>query len=380
MTGCVLEMRTLRMPLVRAFKTSRAAETVRELLLLRWITPDSEGWSECAADPQPVYFAETLDGARGIIETALLPLLTTAKGPLTSAKLHHLLAAIPGNTLAKAALETAFLDAELRARGMSLSAYLGGVTERIPVGVSVGIPGSVTELLDWVGEYLDDGYSRVKLKIQPGWDREPVAAVRREYGYALTLQVDANQAYSTGDMLLLQSLDQFDLLLIEQPFHRDDLTAHAQLARRAATPVCLDESVGGVGDAATAIALGACGVINIKPARVGGYLSARAVHDLCRAHGIPVFCGGVLETGIGRAANLALAALPNFTLAGDISATSRYYARDITQPFELSEGMLTVPDGPGSGARIDTGALADATTDLRSVDVEVDLASPAVPL
>ncbi len=379
MTACVLEMRTLRMPLVRPFKTSRAAELVRELLLLRWITPNGEGWAECAADPRPVYFAETLGGTRQVIESSLLPMLAAA-GPLTAARLHHLLASVPGNTLAKAALETAFLDAELRRHAMPLSAYLGSVASRVPVGVSVGIPDSIGELLNWVGEYLDDGYSRIKLKIQPGWDREPIAAVRREFGYTVPLQVDANQAYTAGDLRLLQSLDEFDLLLIEQPFHRDDLAAHARLARRVSTPVCLDESVGGVADAATAIALGACGVINIKPARVGGYLSARAVHDLCQAHGIPVFCGGVLETGVGRAANLALAALPNFTLAGDISATSRYYARDITQPFELSEGMLTVPDGPGSGARIDVGALADATTDIAAIDIEVDLPARTAPV
>jgi O-succinylbenzoate synthase len=193
--------------------------------------------------------------------------------------------------------------------------------------------------------------------------------VREAFGSGLDLQVDANQAYRPGDEVRLAELDEFGLLLIEQPFGRRELLAHARLAQRLRTPVCLDESIASLADAAVAIAIGACGVINIKPARVGGYLEARAIHDLCQAQGIPVFCGGVLESGVGRAANLALAALPNFTLRGDISATSRYFRRDITQPFELHQGMLEIPAGPGSGAEIDFDALRAMTVHSQEISL-----------
>ncbi|ALG09350.1 o-succinylbenzoate synthase [Kibdelosporangium phytohabitans] len=368
MTGARVELHTARMPLVRPFRTSRAVETARELVLLRWIGPDGEGWSECAADPAPIFFGEYLEGTKHVIEHVLLPLLATGE-PITAAYAHETMRQVPGNVLAKAAVETAILDAELRARGMPLVDYLGGVRKPIPVGVSVGIATGVPELLEWVAGYLDDGYRRVKLKIRPGWDLEPVAAVRRAFGDDLLLQVDANQAYGTGDTHVLRALDEFGLLLLEQPFAAGDLVAHARLAGRITTPVCLDESITGLASTATALALGAADVVNIKPARVGGYLEARAIHDLCRAQGVPVFCGGVLETGVGRAANLALAALPGFTLPADISATSRYYTNDITQPFELADGCIEVPAGPGSGAVVDRGALESVTTDVRTMEL-----------
>lgn len=366
----VVELRTVRMPLVRPFRTSRAVETHRELLLVRWLGASGEGWGECAADPEPVYFPEYLAGARHVIEHVLLPLLPT-EDRLTAATARQAMAAVPGNPLAKAALETAVLDAELRAHGMPMADYLGATAGRVPVGVSVGIPESVEQLLAWVGGYLDDGYRRVKLKIEPGWDLEPVRAVRKTFGDALWLQVDANQSYRPHHLATLRALDDAGLLLIEQPFPADDLVAHARLAEALHTPVCLDESIGCVEDVATALELGAARVINIKPGRVGGYLASREIHDLCRAQGVPVWCGGVLETGIGRAANLALAALPGFTLPGDISATSRYYTRDITEPFELRDGHLDVPTGPGSGVAVDEDFLAAVTTDVRTVDTGV---------
>jgi O-succinylbenzoate synthase len=235
--------------------------------------------------------------------------------------------------------------------------------------VSVGIADDIAELIGWVEQYLEDGYTRVKLKIAPGWDIEPVEAVRRRFGDGLPLQVDANQAYHQADYNILRRLDDFDLLLIEQPYPKEELLAHASLAQRISTPVCLDESVTGLHSAAAAIELGACQIINIKPARVGGYLEARSIHDLCLAHGIPVFCGGLLETGIGRAANLALATLPNFTLPGDISATSRYFTRDITQGFELRHGLLSAPAGPGTGAIVDPQALQACTVHTEFVDL-----------
>jgi O-succinylbenzoate synthase len=208
---------------------------------------------------------------------------------------------------------------------------------------------TVAALLDAVGGYLEEGYRRIKLKIEPGWDVEPVQAVRERFGDEVLLQVDANTAYTLADARHLARLDPFDLLLIEQPLPEDDLRGHAELAKVVNTPICLDESIESARDAADAIAMGACSVVNVKPGRVGGYLEARRVHDVCAAHGVPVWCGGMLETGIGRAANVALAALPNFTLPGDTSASDRYYRQDLTPPFRLVDGRLLVPTGPGLG-------------------------------
>jgi o-succinylbenzoate synthase len=370
-----VDLHRVTLPLVRAFRTSRKADSAREALVVHWQEPDAEGWSECAAGALPTYFPEYIDAAADVIERVLLPLLAAGDAPLTAARAGHLMQQVPGNELARAAVETAILDASLRRRGMSLAEFLGAVRDRVPVGVSVGIPSDVRELLSWVEGYLADGYTRVKLKITPGWDVEPVSAVRREFGDALALQVDANQAYGPADRAALRALDDFSLVLIEQPFPKQQLVAHARLAEQLTTPVCLDESITDLHSAATALRIGAASVINIKPARVGGYLQARAIHDLCLAQGVPVFCGGVLETGIGRAANLALAALPNFTLPGDISATSRYFARDITQPFELTDGALEVPRGPGSGAVVDRDELGRVTTQLRSLEYDIPAAT-----
>jgi O-succinylbenzoate synthase len=251
--------------------------------------------------------------------------------------------------MAKAALEMAVLDAELRAAGSSFARELGAVRDRVPCGVSVGIMGSIGELLDAVGGYLDAGYVRIKLKIEPGWDVEPVRAVRERFGDDVLLQVDANTAYTLADARHLARLDPFGLLLIEQPLDEEDVLGHAALARQISTPVCLDESITSARSAAAAITLGACAIVNVKPGRVGGYLEARRIHDVCVAHGIPVWCGGMLETGLGRAANVALAALPGFTLPGDTSASARYYRTDITAPFVLADGHLPVPTGAGLG-------------------------------
>jgi O-succinylbenzoate synthase len=229
-------------------------------------------------------------------------------------------------------------------------------------GVAVGIMSSVGELLDSVSEYLEAGYRRVKLKIQPGWDLVPVEAVRDRFGADLMLQVDANSAYRRADIGHLAQLDRFSLLLIEQPMDEDDLIGHAQLAQQIMTPVCLDESIVSAQTAVTAISLGACSVVNIKAGRVGGYLEARAVHDVCLSRGVPVWCGGMLETGLGRAANLALASLPGFTLPGDISATDRYFHEDITPPFVLREGTISVPTGPGLGVEVLLNVLDALTT------------------
>jgi o-succinylbenzoate synthase len=352
-----VELRRIRLPLVTPFRTSFGTERERDILLVRMTTADAEGWGECVAGAAPLYSAEYVDAAQHVTREHLLPRLR-AVPDLTAARVAPALAGVKGHPMAKAALEMAVLDAELRARGVPLAEHLGAVRDRVAAGVSVGIAGSVPELLDAVAGYLDQGYARIKLKIEPGWDVEPVRAVRERFGDELLLQVDANTAYTLGDARQLVRLDPFDLLLIEQPLPEDDLRGHAELARRLRTPVCLDESVVSARAAATAIALGACSVVNVKAGRVGGYLEARRVHDVCAAAGVPVWCGGMLETGLGRAANVALAALPGFTLPGDTSASDRYWRRDlVTEPFVLEGGCVRVPAGPGPCVAVEPARL-----------------------
>ncbi|MGW4408533.1 o-succinylbenzoate synthase [Nonomuraea sp. NPDC004702] len=342
-----VEVRTVEMPLVTPFRTSFGTETVRRAVLVRVVTGEAEGWGECGAGTAPLYSSEYTDAAADVLTRFLVPALAGV-ADLDAHKVAPALAAFKGHRMAKAALETAVLDADLRARGVPLAHALGAVRDSVPCGVSVGITGSIPALLDAVAEYLDAGYLRIKLKIEPGWDVEPVRAVRERFG-DVPLQVDANTAYGRGDARHLAGLDPFGLLLIEQPFAQDDLLGHARLAARITTPICLDESIVSARAAADAIALGACQVVNIKPGRVGGHLEARRIHDVCAAHDVPVWCGGMLETGVGRAANVALAALPGFLLPGDTSASDRYYRTDLTPPFRLEDGHLAVPTGPGIG-------------------------------
>jgi O-succinylbenzoate synthase len=356
-----VELRRITMPLVGPFRTSFGTYTSRDVLLVRVTTAAAEGWGECVAMSDPLYSAEYVDAALDVLRRFLIPALAAAPR-LDATAVAPALARIKGHRMAKAALEMAVLDAELRAAGRSFARELGAVRDRVPCGVSVGIMNSIPELLDAVGSYLDAGYRRIKLKIEPGWDVEPVRAVRDRFGDGILLQVDANTAYTPADTRLLARLDPYDLLLIEQPLDEEDVLGHADLARAIRTPVCLDESITSARAAAAAIRLGACQVVNIKPGRVGGYLEARRIHDVCAAHGVPVWCGGMLETGLGRAANVALAALPGFTLPGDTSASGRYYATDITAPFVLDDGHLPVPTGPGLGVEPLPDQLAAVTT------------------
>jgi O-succinylbenzoate synthase len=365
-----VELRRISLPLVAPFRTSFGTQTTRDVLLVRAITPDGEGWGECVAMAEPTYSPEYVDGAQHVLRTHLLPRLFVLGEGVSAAGVGPALAAVKGHQMAKAAIETAVLDAELRLAGVSFAQHLGAVRDAVDSGVSVGIMGSIPELLDAVGGYLAAGYLRIKLKIEPGWDVEPVRAVRERFGDSMLLQVDANTAYTLRDAAHLARLDPFDLLLIEQPLPEHDVRGHAELAKRIRTPVCLDESIESAADAAEAIALGACAIVNIKPGRVGGYLEARRVHDVCAANDIPVWCGGMLETGIGRAANVALAALPNFTLPGDTSASDRYFREDITEPFVLESGRLRVPTGPGIGVTPDLDALTAATTSVEVVQPE----------
>jgi O-succinylbenzoate synthase len=356
-----VELRRIRLPLVSPFRTSSTGIDSRDVLLVRVITAEAVGWGECAAMNEPLYSPEYTEGAHAVLREHLVPRLLR-RPDLGASEVGPCLAPVKGHPMAKSAVETAVLDAELRTAGMSLAVYLGATTEEVPVGVSVGLARSVGELITAVDGYVAEGYQRVKLKIEPGWDVGPVAAVRKQFP-DLPLQVDANGAYTLADSSRLADLDEFNLVLIEQPLAADDLTAHAELARRLRTPICLDESITSARAARHAIELGATAIINVKPGRVGGYLEARRVHDVCREHGVPAWCGGMLETGIGRAANLALAALPGFNLPGDLSASRRYFARDITPPFDLLPGgFLAVPMGPGIGVQVSEGVINEVTT------------------
>ncbi|MBL3686009.1 o-succinylbenzoate synthase [Leucobacter zeae] len=342
-----IEIRTIRMPLVAPFRTSFGVETVRETLLVRAVTDAAEGWGECGASEEPLYSSEYTHGAAEVLRRHLVPALSGVELRDAHA-LAPALGRFKGHRLAKSALETAVLDADLRGRGVPLSHALGATRSRVACGVSVGITDTIPALLDAVAGYLDAGYVRIKLKIEPGWDLEPVRAVRERFG-DIDLQVDANASYRPADARHLARLDAFDLTLLEQPLAADDLLGHARLARAVETPICLDESILSAHHAAAAIELGSCSIVNIKPGRVGGYLEARRIHDVCSAHDVPVWCGGMLETGIGRAANLALAALPGCTMPGDTSASDRYFSTDLTEPFRLEDGHLAVPTGPGIG-------------------------------
>jgi o-succinylbenzoate synthase len=345
-----VELRRIKLSLVAPFETSFGVQTERDVLLLKAVTDGGEGWGECVAGEEPLYSSEYVDAACDVLLKLLLPRLLDRE--IAAAEVASVLRPIHGHNMAKAAIEMALLDAELRARGESFGHFFGAARAEVDCGVSVGIHPNIAELLKTVGGYLDQGYRRIKLKIKPGWDLEPVRAVREKFG-DVPLQVDANTAYTLSGADDLARLDPFDLLLIEQPLPEDQVLAHAKLARLVRTPICLDESITSAQAAADAIELGACRIINIKPGRVGGYLEARRIHDVCAAHRVPVWMGGMLETGVGRAGNVAMAAMPQFTLPGDTSASDRYYHRDITEPFVLKDGRLAVPSGRGLGVTVD---------------------------
>lgn len=355
-----LELRVLQLPLVSPFTTSFGTDTVREVIVVRALTADGDGWGEIVTGNAPLYSSEYTQGAWDVALRFMAPTLLD-RGTIAPHEVAGVLRPFVGHRMAKAGLELAVLDAALRAEGRPLCEYLGAVRDRVASGVSVGIQRDPAALVDVVGGYLDEGYVRIKIKIKPGRDIAETAAVRDAFG-GIPLQVDANSAYTLADIDTLAELDRFDLLLIEQPLEEDDIVDHATLARQLRTPICLDESIVSAKAARDALALGSASIINIKAGRIGGYLEAVDIHDLCVAAGVPVWCGGMLETGIGRAANAALAALPGFTLPGDVSASSRFYARDIvTEPAVLEDGHVRVPTGHGLGVEIDPVALEDFT-------------------
>jgi o-succinylbenzoate synthase len=355
-----IELSTIHLPLVRPFRTSFGTQTSREVLMVKVTNENGTvGWAECVAMSEPLYSPEYVIGCLDLMKRFLIPALR-AKDSITAEDVPVVLKPFLGGQMAKAALETAILDAQLKDAGLSLAKYLGATKTKVECGVSVGIANNLEALVDEVKSYVDAGYRRIKLKIEPGWDYEAVKTIRNLCP-DMPLQVDANQAYSRSDGKLLAKLDEFNLLLIEQPLDEHDILGHALLSTEVKTPICLDESIISLHSAEDALALKATTVINIKPGRVGGYIESKKIHDLCVKNNIPVWCGGMLETGIGRAANLALAALPGFTLPGDTSASARYFKQDITTPFVMDDGYLTVPTGPGIGIEPDLEFLNSIT-------------------
>lgn len=347
----------ISMPLVSPFETSFGRETVRECILVEIKSEGLTGYGECVATRDPGYNYETTGTAWHILKDFIVPLLL-GKDVKDAADFQACVSGIRGHYLAKAGVEMALWDLLGKRAGKSLRELLGGVRDKVEVGVSIGIQESAQGLVRSAADYVKQGYARVKIKIKPGRDVEDASAVRKEFPN-LRLQVDANSAYSLDDAKILKPLDKLNLLLIEQPLYEDDIWDHHKLQEQFETPICLDESIVSPRHARYAIEMNACRVINIKAGRLGGLSQGVMVHDLCRENSMPVWCGGMLETGVGRASNLALAALPNFILPGDISASDRYYARDITnERFVLnSDSTIDVPRGAGLGVTIDEDAL-----------------------
>lgn len=357
-----LELSLLTLPLVRAFETSFGRTSDKQCIIVRVDAGGLSGYGECVADRDPYYSAETNDTAWRIIADFVVPRVVDVEFAHPR-DIFAALKAIRGHRMAKAAVEMAAWDLYARQRGESLSATLGGTRARIASGVSIGIQASLDELGEQVERELAAGYRRVKIKIKPGWDLAPVEMIRERFG-PIPLMVDANAAYSLADAPHLSGLDAFDLMMIEQPLDYDDLEDHAALQSRLKTPICLDESIESVRDARLAIAMNACRIINVKPGRVGGFAESIRLHDLCAARGIPVWHGGMLESGIGRAANIHLSTLANFTLPGDVAASRRYFNPDlIDPPIEVeADGTIVVPTGPGLGVSICPDRMAAATT------------------
>lgn len=362
-----IELRLLRLPLVHFFETSFGRSTERRFILVTLHGEGLVGYGECVADEHPFYSYEDVETAWHILERYVAP-------RLFGQRVEHprdvfpRFRAVRGHNMAKAAAEMAVWDMYARARGVPLSEALGGSRLTIASGVSIGIQNSLDDLADKVRVELAAGYQRIKIKIKPGWDVGPVAMIRQRFG-AIALMVDANAAYTLQDADHLARLDEYDLLMIEQPLDYDDVEDHAALQGRIRTPVCLDESITSPRVAARAIAAGACRIVNIKPGRVGGHAEAVRLHDVCAARAVPVWHGGMLESGIGRAHNIHLASLPNFSLPGDIAASRRYYAPDlIDPPIEVeSDGTVRVPHGAGIGVNVVAERIERATERVAAI-------------
>lgn len=345
----LIVLRHVKMDLLQPFTTSLGTEYDKEFILVEIVSRDGiSGWAESVAAPDPLYKEETIKTNWHIMEDFLIPLLL--KKPIGHPdEVSERFAHIRGNYMAKSALEGAIWDLYAKERGISLSKALGGTKNQIDVGISIGIQDTVDQLLGQIDQYVNQGYKRIKVKIQPGWDVEVLREVRKQFP-SIPLMADANSAYTLRDLDRLKALDEFNLTMIEQPLSHDDMIDHAELQAQLRTPICLDESIHSAEDTRKAIKLGSCKVINIKIGRVGGLTEARKIHDLCQLHDIPVWCGGMLESGIGRAHNIAITTLSNFTLPGDTAASSRYWREDIIDPeVTVDNGVITVMDRPGIG-------------------------------
>jgi len=347
-------LRELHLPLVRPFETSFGVTRNRRILLAEIRSEGLTGWGECTAGERPFFSAESTDSAWQVIVNELGPMLA-AESPEHGGQCSRIFYKVRGNRMAKAALENAVWDLEAQREGVSLSHLIGGVRDVIPCGVSLGIQSSISELMDAIEKELAAGYQRIKLKCKPGWDVEVLEKVRSRWP-GIQLSCDANSAYKLRDADHLVAFDAFDLMMIEQPLWHDDFYYHSMLQKRLQTPICLDESIRNRRDALASIEMESCRIINIKLGRVGGFSEAIAVHNAAQERGIPVWCGGMLESGIGRSHNIALSTLENFTLPGDVSASARYWAEDIIEPeVTVTEvGEIVVPDTPGRGYEVRT--------------------------
>jgi o-succinylbenzoate synthase len=347
-----VELRQLRIPLLSPFETSGWREEEKTCIIVRLDSGSLSGFGECAVNEGPWYSYETTDTAWQIMEGYVIPQILGKEFRIAEEILERT-GSIRGHNMAKASFEMAFWDLLARKQNLSLSKALGGTASSIVSGVSIGLQKGVEELVTVVERFVDRGYRRIKIKIKPGQDLELVATLRDEFPDT-PLMVDANGAYRLQNSARLAKLDPFELLMIEQPFAWDDLVDHASLQKLIRTPICLDESVSSLNDLKAALALESCRILNIKPARVGGLGVSKMLHNLCVEHKMPVWCGGLLETGIGRAHNVALASLSGFVMPNDISASERYFKEDIVEPeFELNtDGTINVPTGPGIGVEI----------------------------
>lgn len=370
-----IEVRTVRLRLNEPFETSFGRIDSRLIFLVGVTGAGVTGWGEVVAAEEPRYSYETVGTARHVIRDYLAPAMLAR--PLSDLDdLRARFAPFRGHNMAKAGMELAYMDLLARTRGVSLSQLIGGTRPAVAVGVSLGIQPTHDHLFRRVDQYLALGYQRIKLKIKPGWDIDVVKEVRQRHPDIL-LSVDANSAYRIEDLAHLKELDEFDLLMIEQPLDYDDLLDHARMQSELKTSICLDESITGSRRARQALDLGSCQIINIKIGRVGGYSEALAIHDLCFAKGVPVWCGGMLESGIGRAHNIALASLPGFTLPGDISASSRYFARDLIVPPVTvnANGFVDVPKDPGLGFDVDQEFLEANTENVERIKFKTPIES-----
>jgi O-succinylbenzoate synthase len=347
-----IELREIHLPLIAPFETSFGVTTGRRIILAKVFAEGLYGWGECTCGEGPFYNHEATDTAWLVLKEFVAP-MTLGREITAAEQAADLTASIRGNRMARAAIETAIWDLEARRQGVPLWKLIGGTQEEIPCGVSLGLQETDAALLKKIEVELAAGYQRIKLKIKPGRDYEMVKAVRKEHP-TINLTVDANSAYTLADTEMLKRLDEFNLLLIEQPLAYDDIIDHVTLQKQLSTRICLDESILGVEDARKALSLDACRIINIKLGRVGGHAQARLIESYCRERSVPVWCGGMLEAGIGRAQNIAMATLPGFVLPGDVSASKRYWTEDIITPeVEVTpRGTIHRPTAPGIGYEV----------------------------